>query len=398
MNPMLINKALRELPEYMIQDYLNGRASESERKIVESLMHLPENEGKIKSASENILPPPDASRIQRMMNLAKEYGVPATVELSESPDVKVEAGQIWSLKQYIAGKPGSSYLPIAQSQYIFILTNPVPLSEALEISAGSTRLYFDDEFVEYLPVSINTELANQHDMIIPAENSILGVEFMIQTEINSTTLCLNLDNCFGKLSEEETEKLLNLYFFTHKMGHDFELLGNTETGTEHYNAGSSIVEFKKVEFENSRIIAEPVDDFVGYLNGLTVIQVSKEAVNGHYFTKAAATNNVDVAKLKYQSSQTLYEDVNIKIAVNYYKETGYYFNVVVASEVCDGKFKFTVANRSAGSKTLVLSDNLPGEYFFAFYNEFVSGIYEMTVETGDRVILKEDFFLEMNGE
>jgi len=398
MNPMLINKALRELPEYMIQDYLNGRASESERKIVESLMHLPENEGKIKSASENLLPPPDASRIERMMNLAKEYGVPATVDLPESPDVKVEAGQIWSVKQIITGKPGSSYLPIAQSQYIFILTNPVPLSEALEISAGFTRLYFDDEFVEYLPVSINTELANQHDMIIPAENSILGVEFMIQTEINSTTLCMNLDNCFGKLSEEETEKLLNLYFYTQKMGHDFELLGATETGTGHYSRQSSIVEYKKIEFENSLIIAEPVDDLIEYFNSLTMIHVSKEAVTGHYLTKAAATNNIDVAKLKYETSQTLYQDKNVLMAVNYYKEKGYYFNVVVANEVCDGNFKISVANRTAGSKTLVLSDNPPGEYFFSFYNEFVSGVYEVTIETGDKVLLKKDFILQMNGE
>ena len=54
MNPVLTNTTLRELPEYLIQDYLNGRASETERKIVESLMNLPENSEKLKFASENL--------------------------------------------------------------------------------------------------------------------------------------------------------------------------------------------------------------------------------------------------------------------------------------------------------------------------------------------------------
>lgn len=41
MNPLLINSALRDLPEYLIENYLNGRASQAEIRIVESLMNLP---------------------------------------------------------------------------------------------------------------------------------------------------------------------------------------------------------------------------------------------------------------------------------------------------------------------------------------------------------------------
>lgn len=395
MNPVLTNTTLRELPEYLIQDYLNGKASESEIKIVESLMNLPENREKIKFASENLLTKPEASRVERLMSVAKTYSVPASRDLPEDKDVEVTAGQIWSVSTFLDGAPGSSYLPIAQTQYVFILTNPTSLSEVMEKQSGGPKLQLDDEFVEYLPVSMHTELANQYDMIIPAENSILGVEFMIETEINSTTLCSNLENCFGALNEEETEKLLNLYFFTQKMGHDYELLSDTQTGTEHYTPDSARVEYKKIEFQNSHIISEPVDDMVEYLEGLKIVVISHEIFKSQLNRLAAATTKKEVEGFVPSKTVILYKDNNIFIAVNEYKNVGYFFNVIVAADICPGEFTFRVVNKAESTIALERKDNAPDEHFFPFYEDFKSGIFDFTIICGDKEIFSGEFLLAL---
>lgn len=396
MNPVLTNTTLRELPEYLIQDYLNGRASESEIKIVESLMNLPENREKIKFASENLLTKPEASRVERLMSVAKTYSVPASRELPEDKDVEVTAGQIWSVSTFLDGAPGSSYLPIAQTQYVFILTNPTSLSEVMEKQSGGPKPQLDDEFVEYLPVSMHTELANQYDMIIPAENSILGVEFMIETEINSTTLCSNLENCFGALNEEETEKLLNLYFFTQNMGHDYELLSDTQTGTEHYTPDSARVEYKKIEFQNSHIISEPVDDMVEYLEGLKIVVISKTVYERQMFRLAASTVSVPVADIDPDKRYFLYRDTKISIAVNEYKDHGYYFNVVVTKEACPSLFTFRVTSRAENNVVLEIIDNKPDEYFFSFYKEFKSGIFTIDILSEGIELFSGDFSITID--
>ena len=398
MNPVLTNTTLRELPEYLIQDYLNGRASETERKIVESLMNLPENSEKLKFASENLLTKPGDSRVERLMSIAQMYSVPASRELHEDQDVEPAAGQIWSISQFLNGAPRNSYLPIAQTQYIFILTNPVSLSEVLEKQPTGLRLAVDDQFVEYLPVSMHTEFANQYDLIFPSENSILDVEFMIMTEINSTTLCSNLANYFGTLNEEETEKLLNLYFYTQKMGHDYELLSNTLTGSEHYNPESSIVEYKKIEFQNSQIISEPVEDMMAYLEGLGVVVVSKQIYDRQKYSLAASTVTVMVADIEPEERYFLYRDTRISIAVNEYKEHGYYFNVVVTKEACPALFTFKVTSRSENKMVLEIPENKPDEYFFSFYKDFKSGIFTIEITSVGKELLSADFSITIDGQ
>ncbi len=395
MNPVLTNTTLRELPEYLIQDYLNGRASESEIRIVESLMNLPVNRDKIRFASENLLTKPEDSRVERLMNIARTYSVPASRQLPEEKDVEVTAGQIWSVSTFLKGAPGKFYLPIAQTQYVFILTNPGSLSEVMEKQPGGPKLEIDDEFVEYLPVSMHTELANQYDMIIPAENSILGVEFMIETEINSTTLCSNLENCFGALNEEETEKLLNLYFFTQKMGHDYELLSDTQTGTEHYDPDSTRVEYKKIEFQNSQIISEPVDGMVAYLEELNVVVISHEIFKSQHNRLAAATSKKEVEGLVPSKTVILHKDSNIFIAVNEYKNVGYFFNVIVAADICPGEFTFRVVNKAENTIALERKDNAPDEHFFPFYEDFKSGIFDFTISCDDQEIFSGEFLLAL---
>lgn len=403
MNQLLNNTALRELPEYLIDEYIAGRVSDNERKLVEALINLPVNREKFTRAQESTQADVSEERIARLMKNASKNPLPAASEKADTSvipgDVKVEAGQIWSVKQFLEGaKRNKAYFPIAQTQYVFILTNPASISEMMTDEKAGIRLHIDDEFVEYLPVSLHTEFANQHDMIIPEGNPILGVEFMIETEINSTTLCKNLEECFGKLPEEDAEKLLNLYFFTHKMGHDNVLLGETETGTHRYDADSIIVDYKKIEFENSQIISEPVDDSVEYLEAMPRVRIARNEYTNQFIRLAASTKEINVARLVPVTSEILHGDNNISVAINRYEEVGYYFNVVVASEVCPDTFRFIVSNRADVSKSLVLAGNKPGEHFFSFYKEFSSGIYDVTIETEAGVILSSEFMIELEAE
>lgn len=403
MKQLLNNTALRELPEYLIDDYIAGRVSDNERKLVEALINLPVNREKFKRAQETTPSEVSEERIARLMKAASNNPVPHPSEKDDitvtSGDVKVEAGQIWSIQQFLEGvKRNKEFLPIAQTQYVFILTNPTSLSEMMPEEKAGLKLHIDDEFVEYLPVSLHTEFANQHDMIIPEGNPILGVEFMIETEINSTTLCKNLEECFGKLPEEDAEQLLNLYFFTHKMGHDNVLLGETETGTHRYDADSIIVDYKKIEFENSQIISEPVDDMRGYLEAIPRVRMAMDEYTNQFKKLAASTKEINVARLVPVTSEILHGDNNISVAINRYEEVGYYFNVVVASEVCPDTFRFIVSNRADVSKSLVLAGNKPGEHFFSFYKEFSSGIYDVTIETEAGVILSSEFMIELEAE
>lgn len=265
----LYPESLYEIDPVLAYDYVGGKCSQKYIDVVNKLKHLPVNGALLKDALENPLPPPDPLRVARMMNAVKERGAylnttPHPEKKSPPTPKKLAAGQIWSIDNFLTGAPGKEYLPIAQIQYIFILTNPIKLSEVL----GTTQRVVDDTFVEFLPVSLNVEFADQHDMIMPAGNASLGVEFMIQTEINSTILCSNLQKCFGEVEKEDLERLINLMCFTYKMGFEKELLGHTPTGSQRYSKLSHIVKYKKTQYANSQILREGFDDLLSWLSAL----------------------------------------------------------------------------------------------------------------------------------
>lgn len=264
----LYSESLYEIDPVLAYDYIDGKCSQKYIDVVNKLKHLPVNEALLKDALENPLPPTDPLRVARLMQKVQESGILKTTPHPEgnssAPSKKLAAGQIWSIDNFLTGAPGKEYLPIAQVQYIFILTNPIKLSEVL----GTTQRVVDDTFVEFLPVSLNVEFADQHDMIMPAGNASLGVEFMIQTEINSTILCSNLQKCFGEVEKEDLERLINLMCFTYKLGFEKELLGHTPTGSQRYSKLSHIVKYKKTQYANSQILREGFDDLLSWLSAL----------------------------------------------------------------------------------------------------------------------------------
>jgi len=409
MNLLLKELNLRELPEYLVYNSRTGSNSASEQELVERLKNLPFNADKF-----NIpLPETDqekrTARIKRLQQLAeKSRAVPRAETLIESTDsgedegIEPAAGQIWSVKRFLGSAHGLDVLPIAKPQYIFLLTNPAPITEDEAPGSGVLRKYFDDRFVEFLPVSIHTEFANQYDVFFPSGNEILSVGFMVETQINSVCLVQDLDRCFGTVTEEQAEKILNTYFFAHKMGHDPDLYSITDTGTDTYPVDSVFNQYKEIEFENAQIIAEPVELLQEKLSELSIKVAAAVAVNIIHAIKqaqtrkaAAATNNVDVAASEPDLVQEIHKDENLLIAVNRYDALGYYFNIIVSSEICNGTFDFKVSNAGNNSLVIERKERKSGEYFFEFDSEMNSGIYDISIISGSDTLFEGAILLEI---
>ncbi len=410
MNLLLKELNLRELPEYLVYNSRTGSNSASEQELVERLKNLPFNADKF-----NIpLPETDqekrTARIKRLQQLAeRSRPVPRVESPKDSPDsgedegMEPAAGQIWSVKRFLGSAHRLDVLPIAKPQYIFLLTNPSPITEDEAPGSGVLRKYLDDRFVEFLPVSIHTEFANQYDVFFPSGNDILGVGFMVETQINSVCLVQDLDRCFGTVNEEEAEKILNTYFFAHKMGHDPDLYSITDTGTDTYPVDSVFNQYKEIEFENAQIIAEPVELLQEKLSELSIKVAAAVAVNiihaiQHAQTRkaAAATNNVDVAAYEPDLVQEIHKDENLLIAVNRYDALGYYFNIVVASEICADSFDFKVSNAGNDSLVIERKERKSGEYFFEFDSEMRSGIYDISIISDTNTLFAGSILLEIN--
>ncbi len=409
MNLLLKELNLRELPEYLVYNSRTGSNSASEQELVERLKDLPFNVHKFNIPFPETDQEKRTARIKRLQQLAeKSRPVPKAETLIESSDtgkdedIEPAAGQIWSVKRFLGSAHGLDVLPIAKPQYIFLLTNPAPLTEDEAPGSGVLRKYIDDRFVEFLPVSIHTEFANQYDVLFPSGNDILSVGFMVETQINSVCLVQDLDRCFGTVTEEDAEKILNTYFFAHKIGHDPDLYSITDTGTDTYPVDSVFNQYKEIEFGNAQIIAEPVQLFreklseLGYKVAAAVaIHVINRIRETQHLKAAAATNNTDVAASEPDLVQEIHKDENLLIAVNRYDQLGYYFNIVVASEICDDTFDFRLSNAGNDSLVIERKGRKPGEYFFEFDSEMKTGIYDLTVTSGSAVLFEGSILLEI---
>ncbi|KAB2908122.1 MAG: hypothetical protein F9K26_08520 [Ignavibacteriaceae bacterium] len=330
-------------------------------------------------------------------------------------------GQIWSVRTDL-GKDaniGVDVLPLVSSPYIFLLTNPVSLSD----TSGETglRLHKEDRFVEFLPVSLSTEYSDRHDFIVPANNDILGVEFMVETQLLGSCLVSDLAECFGELPEEEEEKVLNLHFFTHGMEYDEELLAKTKTGRENEEKNFFIRDFKEIEFRNLRMIEEPVRALENIIEFSEVVTIPREG-----YALAAADRNTNIGGLVPKTTRILFENDNLSVKINSYENLGYYFNINIASELLatkssadkstatesltskppvseslpseqlppephSGKFSFISEKIDDSSVKLEHKDLTPDEYFFPFYSEFTDGFYRLSIVADGKTLWHDEF-------
>lgn len=397
MNLLLKELKLRELPEYLVFNSRAGSNSAAEQELVERLKNLPENAAKFDLPLPGSSEEKTSARINRFRQLAEqarpepeEITMIESTEAGEDEGVEPAAGQIWSVKRFIGSYHELDVLPIARPQYIFLLTNPANLMGEGTAGLQYPRSFTDDRFLEFLPVSIHTEFANQYDVLFPSGNHILGVEFMIETEINSVCLLHDLDRCFGTVTEEEAEKILNTYFFAHKMGHDSELYSVTETGSDTHPVDSVFNQYKEIEFENAQIIAEPVEKLRMRLDDTKVIRIP-------YPVKvlAAAQEEINVAGETPDLTIPLHEDENLLLQINHYPKLGYYFVVNVSSDFCEREFVFSVENLSDTPIKLERECPIPRKYYFAFYPEFKDGLYRVSILTGGNPIWTKEFIIEM---
>lgn len=382
MNRLLEEMKLRELPDHLIDDYLAGRCSAESEKLVEALRHLPENYLKFLLAPvAEVEPGPDIGSPE------EEFGLSDTYDQTSVTDAA--AGQIWSVKNFLGSDQKLDVLPIAGHQLVFLLTNPNSLSDGI-FAPDEPRLYTPDKYVEFLPVSFYTEFANHEDMIFPAENDLLGVEFMIETGITSLCLEKDLDHYYGTISQEDAEKLLNLYFRTNGMEFEQGLIDDTILGNRRDARGTVYDEFKEIEFENAQIIAEPVEKLRLRLENTRVIRIP-------YPVKvlAAAQEEINVAGEVPDLTISLHEDESLLLQINHYSKLGYYFVLNVASEFCNSEFAFSVEYFSDTPIKLERECPIPRKYHFAFYPEFKDGLYRISIATGGKTLWAKEFVIEM---
>jgi len=105
------------------------------------------------------------------------------------------AGSIWELKHFdVDGKD------VIANRYALMLID----------GCDEEDEYFRSVII--LPISFEVDMATQHEYIIPAGNDMLGIAFMINTEMAVSMPYRLLDKCVGFVPRDVLAKVTNMHF------------------------------------------------------------------------------------------------------------------------------------------------------------------------------------------
>lgn len=252
---------IRYIDDFVIEKYLQGKATVEEVKIIRALKDLDENR----------------DRFNRFLD---EYGtLPLYSNLIEevkaNSQSEIRAGQIWRVKRIPDNIVKKGILPVAQWSYIYLLTSPEP-----------PFIEGDDDFLEYypeyhtfyfLPISLNIEFATNRDIIFSPNNELLGLPFMIITDCEMMSFSANLDLLMGLVPEAENEKILNMYFKYSGMEYDEVLLKETQTGRFHDLDFGDIYDYRGIVQANFEYLQESIEEFYAFFSLTDLTEVPIEA-------------------------------------------------------------------------------------------------------------------------
>ncbi len=331
------------LTDEILEDYFLGQATDEEKFIIESLKDIEENRSRFSAGEElykniNLIPLSSAKKI-KISNLSQ-------IEIHRH---EARAGEIWRVKRIPAAPLNDKkILPAATYNFIYLLTSP----EAAETGNDSdlSKEYPELFSLSFLPISFDIQFATHKDILFPANNDILGLPFMIMTDIEKNTIVANLDKKIGSLEKEKDNEVLNVYFKTNKMKYDDSVLERTSVGNFTDDDYGDLVDYRPLIDANFDYLEESylqlneffhIDEMVDYSSiisenislaasdessaidyNLAVPKNEKIIFEGE-FVKAVLQvfeDGVPILKI-YSDNLDVYKDAFLKISIKELKES-----------------------------------------------------------------------------
>lgn len=316
---MRIRKMFRDelnikfLPESMILRYLRNESSENERFIVEKLMTKDYNHENFLTLKDLLMKKkfkkklPSKKEYLKFLNLVKMHHAADKGAVSKNKKVEPCAGQIWTTKAIPRLDP-YKFEPVVFPKDVYILTDPQPyqLLDEEDYVVDYKELYT----MLVLPISLDTEFATHKDYIIPSPNDLIGVEFMIESWLETNMIVCNLEKYVGALSESQLNELLNVYYASNGLEYDKNVFEKAAKGKFHDKDFGDIYEFQKIEEENIGYLYEPVNKLYDYLAiDENITKNILDAVLEPQFALAAGDENVlSPEEQKVYAGSIIYSD------------------------------------------------------------------------------------------
>lgn len=324
-------KINKNIPEDIIEKYFSGEATNEEIYIVNKLKNIYDN-------------PEEFEFYQKLFQSKADYKEPGYLNLTIYPlshQKKIlelpEPGEIWEVERIPFG---SNILPSAVKEYIFILTNPEAITDIDE----NDKTYNNQEFFTFLflPVSFEIEHATHLDYLISSNNDILGIPFMIMTDLENSTIVKNLSRKLGRLDDRQIDEILNLYFFSNHMEYDEELLNKTNRG-EYYDLDyGEKYEYRIVANDNFQYLNESLQYFLSLVEQFNISEILPETHKRPVFKSAASSDNNEYKIEKEIYKEELFNDGNFIISLVIYEDHNIQFIIKSRTEESNLKCEFLI--------------------------------------------------------
>ncbi len=209
----------KTLPNELLSSYFNNECTNEDIYIIKQLLKYDHNKDKylhFKEVYKNEFAGADllTSNIMYFPYSKKEF--------AKMP----QAGEVWRLKRVMPVINCNIIEPVAQERFIFILSEPLPLENSDGVVSENLDYY---NFLA-LPISFELNFATHHDYIIPSNNDVLGIGFMISTDYAFNVSNNQLDRYIGRIKNEDIDCILNMHFYEYGADYKEQIYQNALKG------------------------------------------------------------------------------------------------------------------------------------------------------------------------
>lgn len=353
---------IKYLPESMILRYLRNESSEKERYIVDRLKtknYNLENFLSLESMYKNgelKKQDPSEEEYRKFIdivkkNIAEDSNPKLTVS---NQQVEPRAGQIWSTKA-IPQPEVFGFEPVVFPKFVYLLTDPQPF-QLLEEHDYVLELK-DFYTMIVLPISIDTKFATHKDYLINSLNDLIGIDFMIETWLETNMIVCNLEKYIGTLDDNQINEVLNVYYASNGLEFDQEIYDRANKGRYHDDDHGDINEFQRLEVDNIEYLNEPVNKLYDFLYiDRDIVRNIIELIETPELALAARDDTIlSPGEQKVYSESVIFADRDYEVKLVVLEKGQLYFRLKVKTETNEKRLgTIKITNKKTNDELLLI--------------------------------------------
>lgn len=320
----------RNISLTLLKRYLENNVSQDERNYIEQNLDYEDNRENLELLKQQTDDPSNENEIDEIYKSIK-IKLPVSFDIGKKQNVtpiNKLPGQIWKLKNKIEiPSKGNHYF--GHSFYVLIIEEPFSIHPNFDS--------FDEyKIVKVLPIAIETDLACQYDYIRNGENTPLGIDHMVECDIETNLLKSHLDKFVYQLDDNEYNNIIKLLNSTYTD----EEVHFENTGSELTEEYGTRVEFKENEFEAVEPLEEAVGEIINLFESHEELDINSQVNDVFTYASAAADDETSELKLAEKESKELFIDNDVKIKASIWNVDGNLYLSLGKMPGSDLKVKF----------------------------------------------------------